>query len=100
MDYMDAFVDGPLAQSGFSISYDLREMSIASMSVVTRIAEWGAQPERKEKWERLNRACRVIVPGGLLYAVCKGVLSTFFFVCPPVVRTLLLTDPDQPESSA
>lgn len=100
MDFMDHFVSSRNAAKGFSITYDLRMLRMPSMSMVTAVAEWGNQPERQEKWERLNTVCKVVVSSGLRYSLCQGVLTSFFFVCPPVCRTFLLTDPDEPEEHA
>lgn len=100
MEFLDRFVDSEDAASGFSITYDFRMMRMPSMSMVTRIAEWGGEPHRQAKWERLNLACKVVVTSGSRYALCKGILAAFFLVCPPVCPTYLLTDPDEPEESS
>merc|ERR1719323_572152 len=100
MDFMDAFVDSENAACGFSITYDLRALHAPSLSMVTRVAEWGGDPVRQEKWERLNHTCKVVVSSGIKYTLCKTMLSTFFFLCPPVCRTFLLTDPDEAEETA
>mmetsp|Transcript_164060 Transcript_164060/g.526089 ORF Transcript_164060/g.526089 Transcript_164060/m.526089 type:complete len:214 (-) Transcript_164060:401-1042(-) len=100
MDFMDAFVDSSNAARGFAITYDLRALRSPSINMVMRVAEWGGHPEREAKWKELNRACKVVVNAGLRFTMCRGVLTTFFFVCPPIVRTYLLTDPDQPEEEA
>jgi hypothetical protein len=100
MDSMDNFVNSHSAQRGFSITYDLRRLGIPSMSMVMRVAEWGNQPERQAKWTRLNKACKVVVSSGLKFSVCKGVLKSFFYICPPVCRTFLLTDLHEPDDKA
>lgn len=100
MGFMDDFVDSSHAANGFCITYDFRNLRMPSMSMVTRVAEWGGEPERQQKWERLNLACKVVVSSGFKFQICKGILSTFFFVCPPVCRTFLLTEPDEGEESA
>jgi len=100
LDYMDAFAWSPNASKGFAITYDLRALRQPPMSMISRIAEWGGAPERKARWEKYNLVCKVVINGGLRYGFCKGILSTFFLVCPPVCRTYLLTDPDEPEESA
>lgn len=100
MDFMDAFVFSERAAKGFSITYDMRALRTPSMALVTRVAEWGGEPTRQKMWERLNVACKVVVNAGVRYTLCKGVLCTFFYICPPVCRTFLLTDPDQDEDAA
>lgn len=101
MAFMDKFVfNSPNAAKGFSMTYDLRSLTTPSMKVVTRVAEWGAEPERQETWQRFNVACKVVVSEGLRYSLAKGVLCTFFYMCPPVCRTYLLWDPDQPDDTA
>merc|ERR1719321_2055044 len=100
MAFMDSFVDSANAQNGFSITYDMRQLSVPSMSMVMRVAEWGNEPERQAKWSKLNKACKVVISSGLRFSICKGVLKSFFYVCPPVCRTFLLTDPDEPEATA
>eukprot|EP00440_Ansanella_granifera_P059598 gb/GFBE01064594.1/.p1 GENE.gb/GFBE01064594.1/~~gb/GFBE01064594.1/.p1 ORF type:complete len:402 (+),score=60.72 gb/GFBE01064594.1/:1-1206(+) len=96
MDFMDAFTLSEKAQTGFSIMYDLRSLRAASMNLVTRIAEWGAEPSRQKRWETLNHSCKVVISAGLKYTLAKGILTTFFLICPPVCRTYLMTEPDQP----
>lgn len=105
MDFMDEFVNSADAQHGFSMTYDFRCLPLSpwspqSMSTIMRIAEWGNEPSRQTKWTRLNTSCKVVVPSGVTFSMCKGVLQSFFFICPPVCRTYLLTDPDEPEESA
>lgn len=96
---MDRFTASANARPGFSITYDLRGLRNPSMQMVLAVAEWGTDPQRKETWETLNQACKVVVNPGFRFSACKGVLTTFFFVCPPIVRTFLLTDPDESEDN-
>jgi len=100
MEFMDDFVNSANAQQGYSITYDLRSLSIPSMTMVMRVAEWGNEPGRQAKWNRLNTSCKVVVASGFRFSICKGVLKSFFYVCPPVCQTFLLTDPDEPEDTA
>uniref|UniRef100_A0A7R9ZX92 Uncharacterized protein n=1 Tax=Pyrodinium bahamense TaxID=73915 RepID=A0A7R9ZX92_9DINO len=100
MGFMDGFVDSPSAVRGFAITYDLRLLHAPSMTMVTRVAAWGGEPVRQEKWQRLNLVCKVVVSGGVRLMLARGVLSTFFFLCPPVCKTYLLSDPDEPEESS
>ena len=70
-------------------------------------------------WEELNHSCKIIITAGLRFTLAKGVLSTFFLMClgcgvhfchlvaavakcrcPPVTKTYLMSDPDQPLDSA
>ena len=79
-------------------------------------------------WERLNHSCKIIITAGLRFTLAKGVLTTFFLMCPgkhsrgepwmpydtmhamdvgmrflrcpPVTRTYLMWDPDQPLETA
>ncbi|CAK9117541.1 unnamed protein product [Durusdinium trenchii] len=95
MDFMDAFTLSDKAQQGFSIMYDVRSMRSPSMQMVTTVAEWGAAPVRQKRWERLNHSCKIIITAGLRFTLAKGVLTTFFLMCPPVTRTYLMWDPDQ-----
>jgi len=100
MAFMDVFVHSSLAAKGFTMTYDLRNLRTPSMNMVTRVAGWGSEPQRQEIWERLNTACKVVVNAGLRFKLCQGLLSTFFYVCPPVCRTYLLTDPFECEETA
>jgi len=100
MDFMDAFTLSSNAQEGFSITYDVRMMRSPSMQMVTTVAEWGAAPVRQKRWERLNHSCKIIITAGLRFTLAKGVLTTFFLMCPPVTRTYLMWDPDQPLETA
>jgi len=100
MDFMDAFTLSEKAQEGFSITYDVRMMRSPSMQMVTTVAEWGAAPVRQKRWERLNHSCKIIITAGLRFTLAKGVLTTFFLMCPAVTRTYLMWDPDQPLDTA
>ncbi|CAE6933184.1 unnamed protein product [Symbiodinium microadriaticum] len=100
MDFMDAFTLSPSAERGFSIMYDMRTLRAPSMQMVTTVAEWGAHPVRQKRWEQLNTSCKVIITAGLRFTLAKGILSTFFLLCPPVTRTYLMYEPDQPLESA
>lgn len=100
MDFMDDFVDSANAQNGYGITYDLRNINVPTMGMIMRVADWGKQADRQGKWTRLNTSCKIVVSAGLKFAICRGVLKSFFFVCPPVCQTFLLTDPDEPEASA
>eukprot|EP00933_Yihiella_yeosuensis_P040180 TRINITY_DN34414_c0_g1_i1.p1 TRINITY_DN34414_c0_g1~~TRINITY_DN34414_c0_g1_i1.p1 ORF type:complete len:406 (-),score=72.04 TRINITY_DN34414_c0_g1_i1:74-1291(-) len=99
MDFMDAFVFSERAEKGYSITYDLRALRSPPMHLVTRIGEWGAEPVRQKTWESLNTSCKVCINQGLKFTMAKGILTTFFYICPPVCKTLLLTDPDQTEET-
>merc|ERR1712110_1031194 len=100
MKFMDEFVDSELAAKGFAITYDLRNLHIPSMSMIRQVAEWGGEPTRKEKWESRNLVCKVVMSSGIRFSLCKGLISAFFLLCPPVCRTFLLTDPDQSDEDA
>ncbi|CAE7423192.1 unnamed protein product [Symbiodinium natans] len=97
-DYIDRFLGYEGVQNGFSIVYDMRFLRVPSMKIVMRLAEWGRDPARTETFQRMNKACKVVVTEGLRTRLAKGILTTFFFVCPPVCDTYLLTAADQPES--
>jgi len=94
MEFYDAFLYSPNAVNGFSITYDLRNLRSPSMSMILRVAEWGNEPTRQAMWQELNVECRVCVSSGMRYTISKAALSAFFYVCPPVCRTYLLTAPD------
>lgn len=101
MSVLDEFVSSKSAAKGFAITYDVRSLCrIPPMQMVTRVAEWGNEPDRQQTWQRLNLACKVVVPGGIMFIMMKGLLATFFFLCPPVCRTYLMTDPDQSEEAS
>eukprot|EP00747_Dinoflagellata_sp_TGD_P183504 gnl/TRDRNA2_/TRDRNA2_38422_c0_seq1.p1 gnl/TRDRNA2_/TRDRNA2_38422_c0~~gnl/TRDRNA2_/TRDRNA2_38422_c0_seq1.p1 ORF type:complete len:680 (+),score=121.65 gnl/TRDRNA2_/TRDRNA2_38422_c0_seq1:171-2042(+) len=100
LDFVDAFTSTDYAATGFSVTFDLRGLRTPSMSMVTRLAEWGSEPERKAFWEKHNVSSKIVINPGVRFHLCKGVLSTFFFVCPPVCRTYLLSDPDESEETA
>eukprot|EP00930_Biecheleria_cincta_P048080 TRINITY_DN33445_c0_g1_i1.p1 TRINITY_DN33445_c0_g1~~TRINITY_DN33445_c0_g1_i1.p1 ORF type:complete len:414 (-),score=81.91 TRINITY_DN33445_c0_g1_i1:38-1279(-) len=100
MDFMDAFSHSSSAEQGFSIMYDLRSLRSPSMQMVTKVAEWGSEPSRQKLWERLNHSCKIVISAGLKYTLAKGILTTFFLICPPVCRTYLLSDPDEPLQDA
>ena len=100
MDFMDAFIASPNAAEGFAVTYDLRALRTPSIALLTAVAEWGNKPERQRTWQTLNMACKVVVSSGVRYSLCKGTLTAFFFMCPPVCRTYLLMDPDEPEEKA
>lgn len=80
--------------------YDLRQLSMPSMKMVMRVAEWGKLPQRQAKWSKLNKSCKIVVNPGMRFSVCKGALKSFFYICPAVCRTFLLTDPDESEETA
>lgn len=100
MGFMDDFINCPNAQQGYSITYDLRKLSIPSMNMVMRVADWGKEPKRQAKWTKLNTSCKIVVNSGFRFSICKGVIKSFFYMCPPVCRTFLLTDPDESEATA
>jgi len=100
MDFMDTFVWSESAKNGYCIVYDVRELQTPSMAIFMRVAEWGKVPERKHMWEKLNCACKIVVAAGYIFTLAKSILSTFFYICPPVCPTYLLTDPDEPEETA
>merc|ERR1712073_92451 len=60
----------------------------------------GRPSRTQKKWGKLNLACKVVITAGFRFSAAKGILSAFFLLCPPVCRTYLLTDPDEPEESA
>lgn len=97
MAFMDGFLETDSAKNGFSITWDMRALRRPSIDVIRRVAEWGKQPKRQEAWARLNKVCKVVVPSGFVFTLAKGILATFFFACPPVCDTYLITDPEQPE---
>jgi hypothetical protein len=97
MDFMDLFVHCPNAQKGFSVTYDIRQLNVPSMSMIMNVADWGKNPYRQDKWMKLNTSCKVVVSAGIRFSMCKAVLKSFFFVCPPVCRTVLVSELDQPE---
>lgn len=84
----------------FTTTYDFRELSMPPLKMVKKLAEWGNEPERAERWTRLNNACKVVVGSGFVYVLSKSILNTYFYACPPVCRTYILTDPDEPEEGA
>jgi len=90
MDFMDEFTASPNAANGFCIIYDLREMRIPSMTMVMRVAEWGGEPARKETWERKNQVCKIVLNPGLKFSILVGILTSFFYACPPVCRTFVM----------
>lgn len=100
MDFMDAFTHSGSADQGFSIMYDLRSLRSPSMQMVTKVAEWGSEPGRQQLWERLNHSCKIVISAGLKYSLAKGILTTFFLICPPVCNTYLLSEPDEPLEDA
>lgn len=92
LHFMDMFTKSSSAEGGFSISYDLRSCGMPSMTLVVRTATWGMEPDRRHRWEALNTSCQLLIsPGWRLYVV-KGFLTTFFGICAPVCRTVLLTE--------
>jgi hypothetical protein len=99
MDFMDAFVNSRNAQQGFSITYDLRKLGIPSMSQIMRVADWGKNSVRQDKWMKLNIACKIVVTAGIRFTMTTAVLKSFFYICPPVCRTVVLTSPDEPEEN-
>lgn len=100
LDYIDNWTQTPAAASGFGVTYDLRALPAPSIALLQKLAAWGAHPDREVKWKALNRACKVVINSGVRFTVCRGILNTFFWVCPPIVHTYLLTDPDEPEDTA
>mmetsp|Transcript_51574 Transcript_51574/g.95070 ORF Transcript_51574/g.95070 Transcript_51574/m.95070 type:complete len:516 (-) Transcript_51574:98-1645(-) len=100
LQFMDDFTNSSNAETGFSMTYDLRHLRAPSMSMIKRVAEWGNDPCRQKTWQRLNKCCKVVISPGLRFTALKGILNSFFYVCPPVTRTFLLTDPDEPEENA
>lgn len=100
LSFMDAFVSSSNAAGGFCITYDLRALRMPSLSMLKRVADWGAEPERELVWKKLNQACKIVVSPGIRYTLAKGVLTTFFAMCPPIVRTFLMTELDEPEDNA
>ncbi|OLP98182.1 hypothetical protein AK812_SmicGene19406 [Symbiodinium microadriaticum] len=83
-DYIDRFLEFEGVKNGFSMVYDMRFLRVPSMKIVMRLAEWGRDPARTETFQRMNKACKVVVSEGLKARLAKGILTTFFFVCPPV----------------
>lgn len=100
LQFMDDFTNSSNAETGFSMTYDLRYLRAPSMNMIKRVAEWGNDPCRQKTWQRLNKCCKVVISPGLRFTALKGILNSFFYVCPPVTRTFLLTDPDEPEENA
>jgi len=100
LDFLDAFMATKFSKEGFSICYDIRQMRRPKVDIVRRIAAWGREPAREQAWKTHNKACKVVVTPGLMFTLCKTMLKAFFKACPPVVRTYLLTDPDQPEQGS
>merc|ERR1712007_157543 len=100
MDFMDAFVDSEAGAQTFSIMFDLRELGMPSTTMISHVAQWGRHPDREEKWNRLNTQCKVVMHAGYRFKICKGLLSAFFLVCPPVCRTCLQISPDTEEGGA
>jgi hypothetical protein len=98
MDFMDEFTSSSNVANGFCIIYDLRDMRIPSMTMVMKLAEWGNEPSRKESWERLNKACKIIMNPGLKFSICIGILTSLFYACPPVCRTTLMTSLDDEDA--
>lgn len=100
LHFVDVFTKSPACEAGFSMTYDLRQLRIPSMSIVTRLAEWGGEPERRELWETKNKVCKIVMGPGIKFSIAKGILASFFLVLPPVCTTYLLTDPDEDEANA
>lgn len=102
MDFMDAFVDSQAAQQGFATIYDLRKLTlpVRSLRLLVEIAEWGSKAHRRETWRRLNVISKVIVQQGVPFRLAAGCLSSFFHLCAPACRTLLMTQPGADEGSA
>jgi len=100
LDFLDKFSRTAHAQRGFAICFDLRSLSVPPMSLIKEVADWGNEKARVQRWNRLNFACKVVVRSGVTFAMAKGILHTYFYACPPVCRTYLLTDPDEAEEAA
>lgn len=98
--FLDDFLQCLQAQGGFTAHFDLRALPLPSLATVCHLAIWGADAARRERWQRLCVSCVVVVGPGLAFLLAKGLLSKFFSLCPPVCRTLLLREPDEPPSSA
>lgn len=94
LNFLDMFIDSENGKDGFSITYDMRELRTPSLAMFTCLAEWGTQPERQGKWESRNLVSKVVVDPGMRFALAKTALTTFFYICPPVCRTMLISDPD------
>lgn len=100
LDFLDKFSKTPHGQKGFAITYDFRCTKVPSMTMVRAVADWGNEPSRKERWTRLNYASKIVVKSGLTYSFAKGMLSTYFYACPPVCKVFLLTDPNDSVENA
>eukprot|EP00930_Biecheleria_cincta_P028066 TRINITY_DN19583_c0_g1_i1.p1 TRINITY_DN19583_c0_g1~~TRINITY_DN19583_c0_g1_i1.p1 ORF type:complete len:319 (+),score=48.15 TRINITY_DN19583_c0_g1_i1:37-957(+) len=98
LDFMDAFTESSSAEGGFSVTYDLRSFGMPTMALVIRVANWGTEPHRRQRWEASNTACQLVISQGWRLYVAKGFLTTFFSICAPTCRTALLTVEDGVET--
>jgi len=98
--FMDVFIDSDYGRAGFEIIYDIRNLRVPGVSSMMMMAEWGSDPVRQDKWEKLNKICKVVAPGGMLFSLFKSALTSWFYLCPPVCETYLMTDPDDLESAS
>lgn len=100
LKFIDRFTRSQNAVNGWKITYDLRCLRIPSMSLVQRLAEWGAEDVRKERFEKLHKETKIVLSSGIKFAISKSILCAFFTMSPPVSKTFLVTDPDEDESNA
>lgn len=96
--YMDRFtLQREAQQSGFATLYDMRDITIPPITLLQRMHQFCAEPARLARWRRLNYGSKIVLSEGPGYFLRKGVFSAYLLVRPPLVRTWLLTDPDQDE---
>lgn len=100
LDFVDTFTKSSSAERGFSISYDLRSFGIPTMALIVRVATWGMELDRRQRWEALNTSCQLVISPGWRLSVAKGLLTTFFGLCAPTCRTVLLTEENGVETEA
>merc|ERR550532_2401798 len=82
------------------MTYDFKALKAPSLNILKRVTAWGAEPERQARWLKHNKLCKVIIPSGYRFLACRAIMNLFFQIIPPVTRTLLVTDPDEPEANA
>eukprot|EP00747_Dinoflagellata_sp_TGD_P186962 gnl/TRDRNA2_/TRDRNA2_44371_c0_seq2.p1 gnl/TRDRNA2_/TRDRNA2_44371_c0~~gnl/TRDRNA2_/TRDRNA2_44371_c0_seq2.p1 ORF type:complete len:332 (+),score=55.72 gnl/TRDRNA2_/TRDRNA2_44371_c0_seq2:96-1091(+) len=97
VEWLDDFVKLDTSQQGFVAVYDFRNVAIPSMERVKQMATLSAESHRHSLFEKCMKECRIILEGGMNYCIIKALLTNFYT---PACRTLVVTDPDQPEEEA
>ena len=79
---------------GFWLIYDLRCLGTPQLEFVSTFATWvNEQPERQDTWKKECCGLKIVVPEGVQMQLSKMLLTFIFFWSPPIVRTYLVTDP-------